>query len=235
MVPALLLLLSSASAATLSTDREANRTCSYMCEPYHKLFMLQSRMFANIWQGPGHDWPEREEEGWLTSGPEGLRVDRYTGTEEDLEYSGGEEQQLQWVSCSQDCCSQEDGCTNTQAGLFLTTKHGTVTVGKKGVLEVVAGSFGGPSMWGPDMDKYNQFGKWWKLEFGSLEGYNTQFKLEPVYETFTAGKGFPYLLKEVATGRTLKISKDKKEVSMVKNANPKWRTVQWEMEDIYTF
>ena len=55
----------------------------------------------------------------------------------------------------------------------------------RGVLELVPGPFGGPSMWGPEFDKYNEFGKWWKMEFESLDGYDTEFKLNPVYEQFT--------------------------------------------------
>ena len=219
----LLLLLSSVSATLLSTVRGDDITCSYMCAPQNqKMFMLQSRVYANIWEGPGHDWPERDERGWLTAGPDGITTAKYTG---------GEEQQLQWVQCSHDCCGP-DGCDNTQTGLFLSTKFGTVTVGKKGVLELVPGPFAGPSMWGPEMDEHNVFGKWWKMEFASIEGSGTEFELKSVYEEYTPGKGFPYLLTEAATGKALRVGKKNKKVQMIKKYKPKKPTVQWEFEPL---
>jgi len=86
-------------------------------------------------------------------------------------------------------------------------------------------------MW-PEMDQYNEFGKRWKLEFASLEGYDTEFKLKSVYDEFTPGKGFPYLLTEAATGNAVMMSKKNKEVRMTKNYKPKMPTVQWEFEPV---
>ena len=75
-------------------------------------------------------------------------------------------------------------------------------------------------MWGPEFDKYNEFGKWWKMEFESLDGYDTEFKLNPVYEQFTPRKCFPYLLTEAATGDPVRIWRKNKNVRVTKNYKP---------------